>query len=40
MRNPIFGGVLPSSDVRVFNDDGVTLATFFAAATGGAALVI
>jgi hypothetical protein len=39
MRYPIFGVVLPSSDVTVYNDDGVTPATIYAAATGGAALV-
>lgn len=35
MRYPIFGVVLPSSNVTVYNDDGVTPATIYAAAAGG-----
>jgi len=38
MRYPIFGVVLPNSNVTVYNDDGVTPATIYAAGTGGAAL--
>ena len=38
MRYPIFGVVLPSSNVTVYNDDGVTPATIYAAASGGSAL--
>ena len=38
MRYPIFGVVPPSTDITVFNDDGVTPATIYAAASGGAAL--
>lgn len=38
MRYPIFGVVLASSNVTVYNDDGVTPATIYAAASGGVAL--
>jgi hypothetical protein len=38
MRYPVFGVVAPSTDVTVFNDDGITPATIYAAATGGTAL--
>lgn len=38
MRYPIFGVVLPGSDATIYNDDGVTLATVYAAASGGAPL--
>lgn len=38
MRYPIFGVVAPSTAVTVFNDDGVTPATIYAAASGGSAL--
>ncbi len=38
MRYPITGVVLPNSNVTVFNDDGVTPATIYAAQSGGAAL--
>ncbi len=38
MRYPIFGVVAPSTSITVFNEDGVTPATIYAAASGGAAL--
>ncbi len=38
MRYPITGVVLPNSNVTVYNDDGVTTATIYAAQSGGAAL--
>ena len=38
MRYPITGVVLPSSNVTVYNDDGVTPATIYAAQSGGVAL--
>ena len=38
MRYPIFGVVLPSSNVTVYNDDGVTPATIYEEESGGVAL--
>lgn len=38
MKYPIQGVVLPNSNVTVYNNDGVTPATIYAAQVGGAAL--